>query len=454
MAQFNQKKISLDKTDLLDDTNWPDRSNGVNVFYRLVLPLRKTIRKLWVGAEISLVCIDLLLTIIELGLGGTAAYSIAHVVFSGLALLLSVLDVVELVWFCNCSGWCSDNCKSTKRKYDSARSILTELILTPLLLCSIFEVVIGRGFRAEAEPSETLGMVLFGIDIFATLFLVYIARLGIFIAAVYNTNGLLANGSGSSRLGAITKGKTFGEHIFLFCFILHSAGQTLVHISMLVTIGFILRLENQHLYETQTDLETESYRISGYLIYMCIAVCFLPFLGHFTFLIIANTFANGFSFSVIANFAKLLERPDFFKIPKKVQLTTERIGKCKEALSTVKERYDTFTSESSCCMKIFYPFGNPLYLFFCLVFGLLHLLFYAFALASYTNHKEEAIASETDTYGYALLASFLVNGVVNGYMLLLSSVWAILLLLILLFIICLLVLILVFRNCCKTKLVS
>ena len=66
------------------------------------------------------------------------------------------------------------------------------------------------------------------------------------------------------------------------------------------------------------------------------------------------------------------------------------------------------------------------------MFGLLHLVFYVFALVAYTNNAEAAEVNGIGEYGFAILASFLVDGLVNMYVLCLSTLWFLILVIILL----------------------
>ena len=292
---------------LFNMDNWTSRAHGFNIATRILLPIREIIRRVWVVMELVLVALDLILSVIAIANGTAAGYLITHLVFISIALLLSLEDFRGLfcVFQCalNCTGSCK-GCLSFKRKYDFGCAVLTELILTPLLLTDIFDVVIGQGYRGDAGTADKLGFAVFIIDVMCTIGLVYFARLAILISAVVTTDRLFTASTVTQKSGNdVSNSRQWSKLFCLLGFLIHTAGQFLVHISMLVAIGFVLIIENQHLYNS--EFENEGYHTSGYLIYMCVAVCFLPFFGHFSYFILANFWANEFSLSLICDFVKL-----------------------------------------------------------------------------------------------------------------------------------------------------
>ncbi len=426
---FEKENPKLNKDFLFNKENWTSRKQGFEIVKCIVLPIRDILRKVWVAFELLLVGIDLILNIIALANGNRAGYVIVHILLVLTALAVSSVDAWGVFWRqCAhiCSGRCSV-CLGSKRNFDFGRTVFTELILTPLLLTDIFDVVIGQGYRGNAEHADKFGFALFVIDVIFTISFLYFARLAILATAVLNANNFFKDiPNESSETGFLKSiGINWREICCMFGFVVHTAGQFMVHISMLVAIGFVLHLENQHLYDSQTEIGEEGYHASGYLIYMCITVCFLPFLGHFSYFVLANFWAQDFSFSLIVDFAKLIELSD--SAIQNVADTKLKLKKMIKKMNIPKlnENYAKFTNPERyfCCSKIVYPYFNPFVLIFCLVFGLLHLLFYVFAWVAYTTNVEAAEASGIGEYGYAILASFVGDLLVNAYVLFLSSFW-------------------------------
>ena len=270
------------------------RTEGLKDFWAAVLPLfTRRWRVMLVVIEFILVIVGLLLSIISLSLDENRGFNIAHLLLAILSALLATIDFVyALKSFC-CEDSCtcdtdSSCCSCWNNFFDFSRLILSEGIFYPLLICDIFEVIVGRGFE-QTGAGDIVGIVLFVISLISMIITVYIARIVLLVAMVINANNVR-----TPDTERVLNDQTLpGEHDpeirqsavrYQLSFCVHTILQMLAQILAYIAIAAKIRYDNRHFYRIEnTD---KSIHVSSFLWYMIIAGYVTPILGHLSFFIV------------------------------------------------------------------------------------------------------------------------------------------------------------------------
>ena len=180
---------------------------------------RNIVTYIWVFFELAFLLVGTVLSIVAISTPeNVPIYSWVHFGFACIGFILSVIDAI--IFFrscsnCNAHSTTSDNstnegdsqshsdeiiddtetetdqtegenrscirrkcrkCHALQRSAEICRMILTEVIVTPLLICDLFEIFDGQGYKTDAGDLDRVGFGLFIIDTIATAFFMYIAR--------------------------------------------------------------------------------------------------------------------------------------------------------------------------------------------------------------------------------------------------------------------------------------
>ena len=137
---------------------------------------------MWVIFEIAIVIVGLVLSIITLYLKKNKAYNIMVVV----SFILTAIDLLFTLKK-SCSeiskapdperGEQGDPPENSCIKLDVLRLILSEVVFYPILICDIFEIVVGKDFEKTDTTSDRLSISLLARSLLYMFLTVYVARI-------------------------------------------------------------------------------------------------------------------------------------------------------------------------------------------------------------------------------------------------------------------------------------
>lgn len=172
---------------------------------------------------------------------------------------------------------CCYKCKSTCKMFsDFARILLAEIILYPLLVCDLFELITGDGYRGESVE-DRVSFALFILSSISLILYVYIAHILILIGTIYNVH--------KQRQPIVKEAEVRQQHkydrsiakgalYFQGFFFIHTLGQMIAQVMMLVAIGAKIEHANK---EVNLDCKPwQSVCASPSLWYMLAAGWIMP----------------------------------------------------------------------------------------------------------------------------------------------------------------------------------
>ena len=393
-AQATTTVIVVRRRKLMTPVLLKGREKGINKLTKFIFPLVSDyFRIFWIIAEFLLAIIGLAFSCATFSTGSNASFNEFHLVLSVVSTVLAVLDTIfslsplckKRCKVCQSQETMSDKAAATSSQQpcclsccetvsDIVRTLLTETILIPLMLCDIYEFVTGFPDLPN-NPTNILGAVLFGIGLLQIVFYVYILRLGILISIVRcilqgftpKTKDLQEEHHSEVNYIRSLKSSSLRFQVFFF---IHITGQMIVQILMLVAIGRRIYLDNQHLYSpTNSD---DNFYPSTQFWYMSVAVTILPVCGYFTFFLVANFWAQEFPIAFFLNLVKQLKLPgegDLFDFTKNAKCVADKQDKVFEFHhGNDLERHYTKLHNTNIITKLINPFKNPIIIIFSLLY--------------------------------------------------------------------------------------
>lgn len=447
--QKYDKKI-VAKNDIMTPVLQRGRAKGTTLLKHFVFPLVGPLVRIgWIICELIFVLITIIFSIVSFATSNQNVFNIVQLILAFVSCLLAVIDIFyslpasvkryKLIkkaeeanegstidastvkgtcskcWGCN--NFCC-NCLETLS--DVLRTILTEVILVPLILCDIFEVVISiPGLPDNLE--SFFAIVLFAIGLIGIVLYVYFVRLAILVGIihyVYKARRAFIKDSKSLTEVGFDQAKAMDALKFKIFFLIHVTGQMICQVLMLVTVGRRIYIENQHFYEPN-NLDT-SIKVSSQLWYMCAAVTILPVFGFFTFFVVANFWVQQFPISFCLGLITALKSPGAQEMCSVKQISKANadqvlkvINKFVRVFKLKNQFHDMYYVPFS--KKLQYPFRSPGMIFICSVYFAAHMCFAAFALVGEVSLSENEAVGIWDLWsGFYVVAGF-IGFVLNIY---------------------------------------
>ena len=411
------------------------RAKGWDMHDEIILPLMNdAIREILVSIELIIVIIALAFSAATFSLGNDRAFNILHLALTIIGSVLAVVDAIfslsgcKICRACCCHkkaneeenrevddiakesitsaetgqsrnqqvGGCRKCLNATKTKLDFVRMILTEVILFPLLICDIFELVLGEPYKFK-NAANGFSFVLFVISSLSLFFYVYVMRLAILAGTIYYTQKArkpgTANGTQSQNKGEISKSAFYFQAYFFY----HVMMQMVAQILMIVAIGAKIRYDNRHLFgskdnddmimdedDMNTDEENmntdEGIRISNYLWYMLVSGYVLPVAGFFTFFIVTYYWVQEFPIGLCIDLLSLLQMPGMDNVLNYKESSKELSNKMDKIMgylhySDLKTKFNGLHQKRWLDDKFLYPFKSPVIVILCMSYTTLQLAF-------------------------------------------------------------------------------
>ena len=465
------KKGTIKKEEpLLTETLRKGRAEGLSNFKEAIFPLiPDLLRMVWVIFELALVIVGLILSLVTLSLNQNRAFNIIHLVLIILSTLLALVDGIftfknsktcrKICSKCKentdkedknemkkgCCGKCYARCSNL---FDIMRLILSEVIFYPLLVCDIFELIIGRGFEGKS-PGDILGIVLFVISLILMILTVYVARIVVLIGMVRNATAVrtpkpkeIEEDKQKESVYDLTIRKSALWYQASFC--VHVVLQMLAQLMMYIAIAAKIRYDNRNFYENgNTD---EGIHISSNLGFMIFAGYVLPACGLFTFFIVtyywSQQYPIGYRIDMMSIFIMTkYAMTDILNIKKVVQEEAEKMSKnihekaegkksqivvdklLNFGLNPLKADFDEIFNKAW-YNKFLFPFKTPTLVIICLIYAVFQLAFVLCA-AQAVDEMGEIVIQILNGGGWVIyyIIAVIVGIIANLYVFLVAGLW-------------------------------
>ena len=397
------------------------RSKGW-VMHKELIPdiIKESCRNWWVSFQLCTVIVALVLSIVTFSLGKNRIFNILHLVLTLLGSILSITDGLFNLCGCGLLKKCRVCCKhvpennddeslsaqymplrdqeaavteaarcekckkriaNTRSIFDLSRMVLSEVLIYPILICNIFELIIGKAYKFS-NVTDGISFTLFAISSVSLFFYVYIVKLIILIVANIQSQKKCRpmtkddeqmQSQDSDYDPAIRKAAKYLQCYFIY----HVAVQMLAQILMIIAIGAKIQDDNSHLFEDEVNDDT--IHVSGTLWYMLVAGYVLPIFGLLTFFVVTYFWVQEFPIGFCIDCLCLLKTPginnlvDFGETKEKVASKIERINGYIDLSDLTKDFKDLRQKARS--DKFGYPFKTPQMVIICLIYAFLQLSF-------------------------------------------------------------------------------
>ena len=306
-------------------------SQGVDMMKKVFFPaLPHLLQDAWVVLEFAITMFAFVFGLLSLDFkDGSQAFNITYFVLTIISIILAVIDCfiyfvqmgscAECVRLCyakikkqsevekldaldevaNKKGCCRMS-KEKKEKFGTyfelVRNITSEAILYPLLICDLFDFIVGGVFR-NISVDDNLNFTLFVIGSLYLVLAVYVMRMFLIIGSLISLSRLpaLPNSSGSQ-----------GNNIRLLkWFALHILFQVITHALLIGAVALKIRNENPRHGEQDTIF------ISVFLWIVIVLGGFIPIVGIISFFVTNYYYMREFSISFWIEMMAMLQAPSF-----------------------------------------------------------------------------------------------------------------------------------------------
>ena len=405
----------------------------------------RAVRDTWVLIELAVTIYQFVLASLSLAERHTEVFNVLYVVIASIALLLSVIDVmvhcVQLGSFASCllffrskitsehqqsqpesiQPCCLFSKKWIKRVNNSlelVRSIISELIFYPLLICDMFDFIATGSYRYR-DIGQKINFSLFIVGGFYLVLAVYLVRMLMIGFSLYSLRRIPQ--SASHTQGAyVNLSIKFGIHIL---------GQMLLSVVVIAAIGMKIREENAVPCSNGSCVSA-----SGFLIYAIITGGLIPLLGIFSFFFINIYKIRVMSVSFLVDMVSMLQSESFTSVVfakqgiTKAKTMAQSIAQKVQIVEVRKQLKGVIKSMPSWAKRL-YPLRFPAFW----VFGIFYFLILASYIAAlFLSEEDPGENSETTTFLTAGALLIVVNIHFIFLFLLLVAIIAVILLLVLL----------------------
>ena len=391
--QHEEKPPSTQLTPELQNAS----SQGTEMMKKIFFPaLPHLLQDVWVFLEFGITIFAFVFGLLSLDFeDGSKAFNIFYFTLTIISIILAVIDAfiyffqmdscAECLKICH-AKWKKKNgsadveeelvfeeepetkkcCRLSQKKkekfntyFELVRNVVSEAILYPLLICDLFDFIVGGVFR-NISTDDHINFTLFVVGSLYLILSVYIMRMFLIISSLLSLKRLpkMPNSSGSatSNLRLIT------------WFTFHILCQLITHFILILAVALKIRNENPNFGEQDTVF------VSGFLWIVVVLGGLIPMTGIITFFVTNYYYAKEFSISFWIDMMSLLQAPDFTETVFKSG-GTEAPGELaqdfvkKSELKKVKKQYERFKSPSW-YVKFFFPLRLPVMVVIGLVYTL------------------------------------------------------------------------------------
>ena len=375
-------------------------TQGLKMMKKLFSPaLPRVLRDLWVYIEIAVTLYQFFLAIVSLSLENNQAFNITYLVLSSINAALALLDgfiyFIQLGSCVQCFHYCYSKYRrrkatkaekgeeeekeddeedeeeeeerskrrswwkmSPKRQHqvgewlELVRSIATELLLYPLLICDLFDFIVGGSLRRETSADQ-INFSLFVVGGFYLVVSVYFIRMFMVTGSVINLLRIPINASKSR--------KSYLRLIVWFA--VHVLAQVFASAVIIATVAVKINDENS-VERCPSVNGTMSICASPFLIYDAVVGGIIPLFGVASFFIINAYQMRQLSAGLWIDMISLLQSESFADLVfqgkgVKVAKTKAKNFVQQIELHDVKKQYKALRS-SPVWASIVYPIKIPI----------------------------------------------------------------------------------------------
>ena len=359
-------------------------SQGINMMKKVFFPaLPHLLQDLWVYLEFGITIFAFVFGVISLDLkDGSKVFNVVYLVLTIISIILATIDCflyfVQMGSCAECLKIChsklkkrredselellegdyDDNkgcCRMSKERkekfnayFELVRNLVSEALLYPLLICDLFDFIVGGVFR-NVNSDDHLNFTLFVVGSLYLILSVYIMRMFLIVGVVLSLSRLpsMPNSSGSQGSN-IRLLKQFSIHIMF---------QIIMHALLIVSVALKIRHENPNFGEQETIFA------SSFLWIMVVLGGFLPLVGILTFFVSNYYYMREFTISFWIEMMAMLQAPSFTDVvfpPEDGQSTGElALEFVKDSeLKKVQKQFERYKSPSW-FTKFLFPIRLP-----------------------------------------------------------------------------------------------
>ena len=309
-------------------------SQGVNMMKKLFFPaLPHLLQDMWVYLEFGITMFAFVFGLLTLDLSdGSKAFNIVYFTLTIISIALAIIDCflyfVQMGSCAECLKICyvklkkrgeeaelellevedggserKGCCRMSKEKkekfnayFELVRNIISEAILYPLLICDLFDFIVGGVFR-NVNNDDHLNFTLFVVGSLYLILAVYIMRI-ITIAGIllsFRRIPKMPNSSGSQTKN-VTLLKWFSAHVLF---------QIITHALLIISVALKIRQENPNFGEQDTIFA------SSFLWINVVLGGLLPMVGILSFFVTNYYYMREFSIGFWIEMMAMLQAPSF-----------------------------------------------------------------------------------------------------------------------------------------------
>ena len=406
------------------------KAQGWAMFKRMAFPLVPNIvRFVWIAFELITAVVAFALSLAStLKQDPAEVFNYVHLGLTALSIALAMVDLLTNLRCRHChqaydiatnQASCSRRwCACCSKYTDIVRMLLAEALIYPLIVCDLFEIVTGKGFKGRTVTdhiSFTL-LILSGLSFVLYVFVTRIVILGGMIVKIQRAR--MRKTFKQSYKETYSISALFYQLAFLF----HLLFQMVTQVLTLITIGACIYFENRHFYvDGNTDT---SIRVSVRLWIMMAIGYITPVIGFFSFLLVTYYWAQEFPVALCLDMIscwKLMHDPDYsIHQPQDEMLRTiTQFLNLQELESNFQELHS-----ENWCVKFSYPFRTPAIVTACIIYAILPTGFAVLALivqgAAYHGQNFDAFGLGWFIYFCTALAA---SAIANAYTFMVALLW-------------------------------
>ncbi len=304
--------------------------------------------------------------------------------------------------------------------------ILTEIILYPLLICDMFEIVTGEGYKPGESAEDIIGFVLLIINSILMILYVYVLRLVVMGSTLRHVQRDRKPPINDQTLAGTDYDKsisTAGLYFQLYFFI-HVFAQMVAQIFMLVAIGAKIQYDNR-----DNDGDDELHA-SSYLWYMIVSGYFLPACGILTFFLATYYWTQEYPIGICINLLSILQMPDcnnIFCPEKSTEDVKEKASQIARFVhyAELKKQFKDMRSKSALSDKFAYPFRSPVLVALCIAYAAFQFAFILCAIFTVNDADEMEVVVLNNNGGWVIyyIIAVIVGVVANLYVFIVAAFW-------------------------------
>ena len=394
----------------------PDLAHARRISMKMAIKLMhpalpKFILNLWILIELFLTYFQFILSLLTIEFSTHQIYNGLSICLAGINVILATIDGF-LNFYSYCKG-CYQKMKGTEKEekekpekeestskfsklkkflntwFEIIRTVLSELLIYPLVVLSLYELMGGGTFRPTTK-SDKLNFSLFIVSSFFFVVSVYVIRIVMTVSTMLRFK----------RLSSANNDNQNSNDIILWFFV-HLIQQIIVHFLCIMAVGIKMWQEREIFRNDRID------EASPFFWLVIFGGWFIPLLGILAFFVTNFYWLHEFSIGVFFNMMTMVGNEK-----QKLKLFQEKVKK------EFKER----RTKTNLIAKLLYPLKVPVFLLFMILYYAILLTFCASLLLAVDN-GQVTVASIHDSTGVVILITIVLLLLGNAHIVMISNLW-------------------------------